>query len=791
MKKIIIGIILLLNVLIMEQVFAQTYNLTLETKNVIFYMRKGDKVPYKSTNFSIYRVGDNIAYCIDPSKNITTYNYVDNGEYINLNYPEELKEELILIGYYGREYPGHDNVRYSMAAQALIWEKTGTGEVTFWTMKDGNGSEIDVSSEREEILDLVTNHKKTPNISSNINGIVGEEIIIEDSSQLLNDFEVTSSNVDGSVSIENNKLHIVSNQKGDYQITLSRKHYDDKKTLIFVGSNNTSQTLGRLRFSNEVTLNLNIHIAKKKIRIIKVDDNNNQIKMAGIKFQIKNIDNDTYVCNSNNCLFETDNNGIIELELDNGNYQILEVQDQIVSGYTLNETPKNISVNENSDATQEVYFINKEIYGNLELTKYKEVVTFNNNQYNTDKQGLESVEFLLYDELNNYIDTLVTDSDGHANYSGLKLGTYYVIENSFNDDYIKDESKHYFTVKSDNQYENIINVSLEITNYLKKGTIEIDKIDSTTYEGIPNTIFEIYDINDNLLYTKSTDNLGKIILNNISKGKYYIKEKEVNYYYQKSNEKVFFEIKEHNDYIKLNLTNDKIYGTIEIQKYGEKPIYDNDITYDNIPLDGNRFLLYDEQNNLIDTLITDSNGYAKYDNLILGKYYVKEQNNIEDYVENNEKYYFEIKKDKQDKAINVKLDVNNYLKKGTLEFSKMDLTTSEGIPNTIIELYDINDNLLLERKTDELGKIIISSLPVGKYYLQEKEANEFYQITNEKVYFEILNNGDIVKANMTNEKKIIEVPKTGKNERIIYNSICIVGILISLGGIYFERKKAY
>ena len=177
----------------------------------------------------------------------------------------------------------------------------------------------------------------------------------------------------------------------------------------------------------------------------------------------------------------------------------------------------------------------------------------------------------------------------------------------------------------------------------------------------------------------------------------------------------------------------------------------------------------------------------KYDNLSLGKYYVIEKDNIDGYHKDDTKYYFEINKDKK---LNIELIINNYLKKGILEFTKEDLVTSEGIPNTTIEIYNENDELLLTRETDENGKVTINDLPYGKYYIIEKEANTLYQITNEKVYFEI-STREIVKATMTNEKKVFEVPKTYKNDNLIINSLFGFIFVTSLGGFYFEKKKAY
>ena len=85
------------------------------------------------------------------------------------------------------------------------------------------------------------------------------------------------------------------------------------------------------------------------------------------------------------------------------------------------------------------------------------------------------------------------------------------------------------------------------------------------------------------------------------------------------------------------------------------------------------------------------------------------------------------------------LNINNYLKKGGVLFSKEELISHYGIGDTIMEIYNEKGELLLTKTTDNEGKILINNLPLGKYYLKEKEANFYFKITDEKVEFEIKN----------------------------------------------------
>ena len=174
--------------------------------------------------------------------------------------------------------------------------------------------------------------------------------------------------------------------------------------------------------------------------------------------------------------------------------------------------------------------------------------------------------------------------------------------------------------------------------------------------------------------------------------------------------------------------------------------------------------------------------------MYLGKYYVKELDTLKDYILDNKKYYFELKyNDQYTEEVSYKLEINNYLKKGELEFTKTDLVTGDAISNTKVEIYSINDELIYSGVTDIDGKIYIKNLPVGQYYIIEKLAAPGYKLSQEKQYFTILNNEDVVKTNMTNEKMEVVVPDTLKNNYLC--TILELIILLSSGIIIYEKKN--
>lgn len=438
-----------------------------------------------------------------------------------------------------------------------------------------------------------------------------------------------------------------------------------------------------------------------KIKIIKVDENDQRVKKAGIKFKIKNIDTNKYVCqkitypnDKTVCEYETTTDGtlITPYPLNYGNYQVEEV-DEKITGYLWNKTPLKFSINENStivkngdDSIIELRFKNTEVKGKITINKFGEKFTIEKNKYSYTTKKLENVLFGVYDEDKNLIKRIYTDKNGYAEITNLKLGVYYIKELQTPKGYILDNKEYKIELTYKDQYTSIVTSNINLKNYLEKGTLEFTKTDFVSSEVIPNTLIEIYDENDKLIFTGKTDKKGKIIIDDLKLGKYYIVEKEPATGYTITTEKVYFEIKENKEIVRAEMK--------------DKPIT------------------------------------------------------------------------------------------GILEFTKTDVSTSEALPNTLIEIYNEKDELIFSGRTNENGKIIIQGLRYGKYYIVEKEAPEGYNLNPNKMYFEILEDGKIIKVTMTDEKVIVEVPKTGITDfKLIYifgTTFIIVGVGIL---IYVKTKR--
>ncbi len=598
-------------------------------------------------------------------------------------------------------------------------------------------------------------------------------------------FDIINSNgeIVGSVETDEEGVAKISLPYGTYQVKQVKglEEYKLMQPFEITVDENTKLTQIKNIKNGEITA---------KLKLLKKDsETGNLIKIAGFKFKIKNTRTGEYVCQTTDkvvCEYETNADGILltPLPLFAGDYMIEEVGTK--PNYLISKNETSFSIRDNDNILyDEVYgsivkvdFENQVVKGKIDVTKYGEKFVINNGTYKYEKELLDNVSFKLYanediklqDGTVKYNkDQTVKDftiSNGKYSIDNIPLGKYCLVDTATNDKYVLDEKVRCFELKYQDENTPIVEYKVEIENYLKKSDLEFTKTDFVNGEPIPNTIIEIYTDKDELIYSGKTDKDGKVKLTKLPIGKYYIKEKEAATGYLVNDEKMFFEIKDNGEVVKANMTNKKITGSFELSKA--------DLSTDE-PLPNTLFEIYDEKDNLIISKRTDEEGKIIIKDLEYGKYYFLEKEAPEGYVLNDEKMFFEIKEDGK----TIKSNVKNKKIVGSIEITKIDVSTSEPLPNTLLSIYNMNDELVFSDRTDENGKVFIENLEYGKYYIIESEAPEGYLINDEKMFFEIKDDGVIIKATITDEKIIIEVPITEQDES--YRLIIIGTILLIVG----------
>ena len=189
--------------------------------NMWITREKGAAHLYQKARFFRNRVTNKESYCLDP---FAIFN--ENGYYVsNMNYnslSKDVVDKIKLAAYYGYGYDGHTDVKWYAITQVLIWRyAVSDGNFYFTNGLDGakiNSFDHDINS----LNNLVNNHYKTPSFSSSTNNmIIGSDLTLTDSSNVLSNYNITDN---GGMNLvkTGNKLTIKGEKIGEFIINLSK-----------------------------------------------------------------------------------------------------------------------------------------------------------------------------------------------------------------------------------------------------------------------------------------------------------------------------------------------------------------------------------------------------------------------------------------------------------------------------------------------------------------------------------------------------------------------------------------
>ena len=199
---------------------------------------------------------------------------------------------------------------------------------------------------------------------------------------------------------------------------------------------------------------------KGQIKVIKIDEENNEVRLEGVEFKI-------YDESGNEVgTLVTDKNGEAvseRLPIDQ-TYTVQETK--TLENYVLTEEPQTVVLEQ--DQITDLTFENEKIKGKIEITK----ISADDNELTGEKKGtkLDGAVFEIYNEKDELVDT-ITIKDGIGTSKLLEYGNYYIKEvNSGSDNYLLNTEKYDIEIR-----EHMKTIPITIENTSVDIGLDIDK----------------------------------------------------------------------------------------------------------------------------------------------------------------------------------------------------------------------------------------------------------------------------------------------------------------------------
>ena len=402
--------------------------------------------------------------------------------------------------------------------------------------------------------------------------------------------------------------------------------------------------------------------------------------------------------------------------------------------------------------------------------------------------------------------TCQSNEIGIFTFENVPFGRWIVREIKAAPAFVLNENSYAVTVGTD---EEVIEITIE--NEFITGSVKTTKVDKEYPDNeLSGAVFEVYvDVDNNGEFDPEIDLFvgemtetedGIYEMHDLRYNGYFLHEKTAPEGFLKDDGYHYFEIRNDGETViveneaGVGFTNQPILGNVTTTKVDKE--------YPDNKLSGAVFEIYKDVDGNgefdaeIDTLVGEMTeteaGVYLYEKLRYGGYFLYEKTAPEGFVKDDTYHYFEIRNDGETVTVENEAGVGFTNKPivGELELTKTDISDGKVLANVGFRIRNESGEIVAEGYTDENG-IAKFTLRYGKYTYEEFAALDGY-IPDTKAYpFEIKEDGEIVKAAMTNEK-IPEVPQTGDESNIgfwIGLAAVALGGVIATAIVLIKKKK--
>lgn len=741
---------------------------------------------------NMYTVNGRVAYCLEIGVDVSTDIYHSTNDFGYISLTEEQSWYVKNISYFGYLYPGHDDYKYYMAAQELIWEYLSNIEVQWTNVLDFNGPRIDIESYKQEILNLYKISESGIDLEKVGTLKLNKEYVVDDLSNYLNNYEIVETNnieafiKDNAVYLKTRsdyigKASIVLKKKDIYAYESMFYYYDNSQKLISSGD------LGE----DKQVISFNIVGSNLLIKVVDKDTGlSNPQGEATLKDAMYGLYNED---DKEVGGIVTDiNGGSYLLNLPYGKYYIKQLRSS--AGYLKNSEIYELDIDEDEE---EIVLEQQVIYNNIRFFK-----TYGQNN---GKVAVEAgVSFIIYDSSNDIYERVVTDESGIGMFK-LPYGNYLVHQENTVEGYKLIDD---FSIRVKGKVDEVINYNLfdEAVEYsLKLKVKNIVSGDDILCKGFK---FKIKDKNSGeyISYLSddvfSTDENGELLFPmNLIYGEYVIEQIETveNYLlnedmievivddhtnFELVDDKLLVEVPFYNQLImgRVNVVTMKeifniadgeynyekeMLGNIEVELIADKPIV----------VDGK--VIYND-GDVVDNFVTNEEGTFRLDSLYLGDYCLQGFEAVKN-------CFSLVNNDSGIGIIDKTIEMVDLINKGDILIHNV---SSEGkiIEGTIMEVYNNDGEVLFKGITNQEGIIKVGDIPFGSYCILEKKISDDYFLEEKSICFDIKDEiKDIYVTNKRKNKTIISIPDTFSNKNNVWKLGIVVLFFVIVGGFLYKK----